>query len=231
MDLRIKAIEQETHDTVTLRLVNNDENKRSFDYHPGQYLTFRFDDLAPKPLVRSYTMSSSPSEEDDLALTVKDVGLVSKYLVRQTQVGDILRARGPIGKFGFDPETDHPHLVMIAAGSGVTPFISIMRQNLGQLRCSLLVVYRSQKDVICAKELDLFSKTPGMSVMRAFTREQVPGHEHGRYRKELLVKLVGSNFAGATFMTCGPESMMQQVKVDLLSSEVEPSHIKMESFA
>ena len=60
MNLKVVDVVHETHDTDTFYLVNEDEGERAFDYIAGQYLTFRFDGVQDKPLVRSYTMSSSP---------------------------------------------------------------------------------------------------------------------------------------------------------------------------
>jgi hypothetical protein len=68
------------------------------------------------------------------------------------------RARGPIGRFVYDPEKDQKHLVMVAAGSGVTPFISIMRElcqsDAHAPTMDLIVSFRTVEDIICAKELD-----------------------------------------------------------------------------
>jgi len=84
MNLLVKRIIQETHDTRTLILVDEKSGSREFDYIPGQYLTFRFDHISEKPVVRSYTMSSAPVEGDFSAVTVKEVedGFVSRYLCR-----------------------------------------------------------------------------------------------------------------------------------------------------
>ena len=61
-------------------------------------------------------MSSSPIEKENIAVTVKEVenGFVSSYLCKDVKEQQILRARGPIGKFCYDPKQDNPHLVMVA---------------------------------------------------------------------------------------------------------------------
>src|SRR4051794_38726778 len=73
MNLRVDRIVDETWDTRTFYLVDADEGGRAFDYTAGQYLTFRFDEVAEKPIVRSYTMSSSPNQDGFSAFTVKRV--------------------------------------------------------------------------------------------------------------------------------------------------------------
>ena len=70
MNLRVDRVVHDTHDTDTFILVDADEGGRAFDYIAGQYLTFRFDDIEAKPIVRSYTMSSSPNQPGFAAFTV-----------------------------------------------------------------------------------------------------------------------------------------------------------------
>src|SRR4051812_11512541 len=105
MNMRVDKIIDDTHDTKTFILVDADEGGRPFDYIAGQYLTFRFDQIADKPIVRSYTMSSSPNQQGYSSFTVKRVesGVISNWLCNHIKVGDVLRGRGPIGRFCFDP--------------------------------------------------------------------------------------------------------------------------------
>lgn len=241
MNLRVARIDEETHDTATLILVDADQGGRQFDYWAGQYLTFRFDELADKPVVRSYTMSSSPREQDFCAFTVKEVenGWISKHLVRNIRVGHILRARGPIGRFCFEPDGDLPHLVMIAAGSGVTPFVSIMREYADRLRkedsperMTLLVSFKSDQDLICWDTLQEVSKFPSVRVVVTLTRQDATdrGFWQGRITGQQIDDLLQGSFDGATYMTCGPTSMMNQVKEHLIGRGVKGNHIKTEAF-
>ena len=73
LNLKVTDVIDETHDTKTFIMVDGDEGGRPWDYWAGQYLTFRFDTVAEKPVVRSYTMSSSPNQGDFCAFTVKRV--------------------------------------------------------------------------------------------------------------------------------------------------------------
>lgn len=242
MNLRVERVLKETHDTKTFVLVDADEGGRPFDYYAGQYLTFRFDHIGEKPLVRSYTMSSSPCELGYSAFTVKQVegGIVSNWLCEKVVEGDVLRARGPIGKFGYDPTEDLPHLFMVGAGSGVTPFVSLLREygrRLGSAQCpekmTLLVSYRSTDDLICWPALTELSQIPGIRVITTLSRENLPekGFWHGRIDRVLLERAVGPVHQGTTYMTCGPDAMMHMVKEVLLARGVPDKHVKMESFA
>jgi ferredoxin-NADP reductase len=244
MNLRIERIIQETPDTRTLILVDDDEGGRCFDYNAGQYLTFRFDTLAPKPLVRSYTLSSSPLEQDHIAVTVKETaeGFISKYLTRKLQEGEVLRARGPMGKFCYHSEHDGSHLVMIAAGSGVTPFISIMReyaQRLGQLSCpaamTLIVGFRHVEDIICHALLEEWRKIAGIRIFVSLSQESGESkswdYHHGRIDKAYLAKLLSGDLSDCSFMTCGPEGLMKTSMEFLRGRGVGDERVHTESFA
>lgn len=241
MSLRVTQVVVETPDTHTFHLVDAEEDGCPFDYFAGQYLTFRFDDLAAKPIVRSYTMSSSPRQEGFAAFTVKRVekGLVSNWLCDHVKVGSILKARGPIGKFCYDPSIDAEHLVMVAGGSGVTPFVSIMREfcdRLGQegspRKMSLLVSYRSVVDIICKKELDMIASHAGNRVLVTLSREERPdlGYAYGRITEPLLQDVFGSESVRITMMTCGPTAIMDQAVAFGQKIGLTPAQIKTESF-
>lgn len=241
MNLRVDRIVEDTWDTKTFILVDADEGGRPFDYVAGQYLTFRFDDVAEKPIVRSYTMSSSPCQEGFSAFTVKRVegGKISNWLCDEVKVGSVLRARGPIGKFVFDPKIDKKHLIMVAGGSGVTPFISIVREHQAHLgktgspeRMTLLVSYRSKQDLICWPEIEAARQVEGVKVHVTLSREaaEAEGFWHGRITDEQLVKAIGGDYQAATFMTCGPQAIMDHAAAHWRQAGVPEEHIKMESF-
>lgn len=242
MNLQIVKISTETHDTKTLYLVDQEMGGRAFDYRAGQYLTFRFDALAAKPLVRSYTIASSPCEADYITITVKvlDKGIVSNFLCHGLKAGDILRARGPIGRFCYFPEKDQKHLAMVAAGSGVTPFVSIMREYYQRLGASdapqkmtLLVSYRSTEDLISWPELTTMQKHPGIRIITTLSREKSEdkGFLFGRINNQMLTEVFNKDdLAHTTFMTCGPQEMMDSTCQFLNDHKVPSDQIKVESY-
>ena len=241
MNLRVAEVIHETWDTDTFILVDADEGGRPFDYIAGQYLTFRFDDIEAKPIVRSYTMSSSPLQGDYSAFTVKRVegGKVSNWLLDSVKQGQVLRARGPIGKFVYDPTKDKEHLVMVAGGSGVTPFVSIMREyaaRLGQAgaprKMTLLVSYRSKSDLICWSDLHQIRQRADAAVHTTLSREDraAEGFWHGRICDTMIERAVGGDYRNATFMTCGPQAIMDLAVEHLRRNKVPEDAIKTESF-
>lgn len=241
MKLRIKEIIHENHDTRTLHFVDHEEGGRCFDYIPGQYLTFRFDDLTNKPIARSYTMSSSPCEEDYVSVTIKEIskGVASEFLCRRSKVGDVLRAKGPIGKFCYFSEQDQPHLVMVAAGSGVTPFTSMLREYAPHLgkngaphKMTLLVSYRSREDLINWDALQSVAKLPNIRIVTTLSRENATdqGFLFGRITETMLERVLGEDLENSTFMTCGPKEMMELTKHFLRKHHVPMDRIKIESY-
>ncbi len=259
MGLRIDKIRDETPDTKTFIFVDPDTGGRAFDYRPGQYLTFRYDSIAAKPIVRSYTMSSAPVDGDFAAVTVKRVegGVVSNWMCDALKVGDVLRARGPIGKFVYEPQHDESKLVFVAAGSGVTPFLSIMKEysehsinrataddqsSKKPAELVLLVSFRTPADIICAADLEDLARRPGVRVQ--ITLSRVPDNDpaalqhpafgqiwKGRITSDQMAAVCKDDFSATTFFTCGPEDLMQSVAAFLREQGVAEKNIKLESFA
>jgi ring-1,2-phenylacetyl-CoA epoxidase subunit PaaE len=131
------------------------------------------------------------------------------------------------------------HLVMVAAGSGVTPFISIMREHahkLGQKgspkKMTLLVSYRSRQDLILASDLASLKKTPGCSVFITLSRDPGAPNEfwHGRITGDMITRAIGGDFNDSTFMSCGPTAIMDLTCQVARESGVPESQIKKESF-
>jgi ferredoxin-NADP reductase len=125
MNLLLAQTEQQTHDTKTLRFQVPKE--RRFRAKPGQFLTFQWI-IDGQRVPRSYTISSSPINGTYVEITPKRMenGCVSVFLNDRAKPGLRVETNGPYGQFYFD-ETLHKSIVLIAAGSGITPMISILR--------------------------------------------------------------------------------------------------------
>lgn len=241
MNLKVVKVIEETWDTKTFVMVDAEEGNRPWDYWAGQYLTFRFDNIGEKPIVRSYTMSSSPNQGETCAFTVKRVeqGLISNWLCDNVQVGTVLRARGPIGRFIYEPEKDREHLVMVAAGSGVTPFVSIMREYAATLgmpgapkKMTLVVSFRSRKDLLCWTDLQEILRHDGVRLVTTLSRDPDAPNEflHGRLDEPMLTSIMEGKYEQTTFMSCGPQAIMDLARDHALKNGVPAEQIKTESF-
>lgn len=114
----------EAHDLRTFRF----NVQPPFVYAPGQFITL-MPEIDGTKVRRNYTMSSSPSRPLQIAITVKKAadGFVSRWLHDCLRIGDQLAARGPNGRFQLGAAGENDKLLLLSAGSGVTPMISMLR--------------------------------------------------------------------------------------------------------
>lgn len=240
MPLQVSRIIEECEDTRTLYFREEDQSARSFDFVAGQYISMRFDGLASKPLVRSYTIASCPMDAE-LAVTVKRVpnGIVSNYLCSEAKVGDVFKARGAMGRFCYDSDVDNPDLVLIGGGSGVTPFLAMVRDYLKPAPWStrpksiiFMFSYRDRQQIIGADVIEDAKNNSNISALNVLTRDNHPerGFLSGRISDSMLDTAVGHRYEGKTYMLCGPNSFMDSITRKLLNRGVADGAIKTESF-
>ena len=232
MRLRLVQTEQQTHDTKTLRFQILDE--RSLSAKPGQFLTFQWT-VEGKRVLRSYTISSSPSHDQYVEITPKrmESGCVSVFLNEQAKPGLTVDASGPYGRFYFD-ETQHRSIVLIAAGSGITPMISMLRyvddlKLTTQVR--LLYCVRTATDIIFQNELArLAASLPNFKYEVYLSRPDPTWNgQSGRLSGEFISQhLIGLDTP--TFFLCGPEGFMENARQILARLGVSQDRILQESF-
>lgn len=227
--LTLLEIRRETGDTTTLRflLPENTLNAR-----PGQFLTFDWT-VNGKTLPRSYSLSSSPLRTNDVEITVKEQGVVSTFLNREALQGMTVKAHGPFGRFYFDEKRDHS-LVMFAAGSGITPMMSMLRHIEGvasDTEVTLFYAFRTERDVIFREELQRLQKQlPRFRWLGVASR---PGSQwrgpRGHLNRALIAEHLGQA-DGQTFFVCGPPGFMRSMEEILISLKVPADKILKERF-
>jgi ferredoxin-NADP reductase len=205
MRLRVAAIVQETPSAKTFRFERVDAAPPPF--RAGQYVNL-FVDVDGVLTSRPYSISSTPGSPT-LDLTIRDNpgGFVAPYLLHEVRVGDEFESTGPAGHFYHEPLIDGNDLVFLAGGSGVTPFVSMIRQG-GIGRIHLLYGSRTRDDVIFDDKLaELRGQLPH------FTYALVISEPPPRYRgltgfldANLIRSQVG-DVADKTFYICGPGVM------------------------
>ncbi|WP_406630623.1 2Fe-2S iron-sulfur cluster-binding protein [Amycolatopsis sp. WGS_07] len=205
--VRVAEIRRETPRTVTVAL----EDGAAFDFRPGQFFTL-IADLGGRSVRRAYSASSVPGTKR-LEVTVKRVegGRFSSYVHERLRVGDRLSVRGPSGSFHPDPRAD---LVLIAAGSGITPMMSVLRTRLsrpGRSRISLLYASRSSEETIFAAQLARLQRRHPRR-LRVTHVQSRPDEgwtgERGRIDADLLRRWLGDASPSAEYCACGPEPVM-----------------------
>ena len=127
----LEAVVQETPKDRTLVFRVPREAETLFGFQPGQHVTFHGHD-GGRPVARSYSLSSAPSQVGTFDVTVRNAGAYGGYLYA-LPLGSVLEAQAPRGGFVLDP-TPGRRLLLCAGGSGVTPYRSYLRAllNLGR---------------------------------------------------------------------------------------------------
>jgi ferredoxin-NADP reductase len=188
-----------------------------------------------KPVKRSYTICSSPTQRNFVEITSKRVehGYVSKFLNDLAAVGLTVKARGPYGRFHFD-ESKHDRIVLIAGGSGITPMVAMLRyidDLCLNIKVRLIYCVRTERDVIFENEIAAIQKR--VAGFRQVIVLSQPGSEwkgwKGRLRREILEREVEKP-RESTFFLCGPPAFMELGRSLLKEIGVEPSRVLQESF-
>jgi len=225
---------EETADTATFEFRHLDS--RPFEYQAGQFITFEVD-IADELLHRAYSISSSPAQPQTVSITVKrvDQGRVSNFLLDNLQPGHALKALPPAGEFTLQQCRATPKLVLMAAGSGITPCLSIARWLLDtEQQVSIQFIYsaRSEADVIMAAELDRLAVAhDNFQLQRLLDQCEGPrdGDYQGPLNAELFAQLV-PELAGRTLFSCGPEGYMTALRELAQGREFDMNFFHQESF-
>ena len=240
MRLRVIEIVRETPTAKTFRLERTDGELPPF--RPGQYINV-FVDVDGVLTSRPYSIASPPllpaeKERAALELTVRDKpgGFVAPYLLYEVQVGDELETTGPAGGFYHEPLIDGDDLVFLAGGSGITPFRSIILDNIRHNRgivIHLLYGSRVPDDVIYGDELAELANDRASLCYTLVISEPPPGYEGDGRTGFLDAKLIRDEVGsveGKTFYICGPNVMYDFILAELEELGVPPHKIRRELY-
>ena len=238
--LAVKNIIRETADCVSIEFDVPDHLKDQFQYKQGQNINIKTT-LHGEEVRRTYSLCTSP-QENQLKVAVKKVegGLFSTYANDQLKRGDVLEVMTPLGKFNTALHPDNKkNYVSFAAGSGITPIISIIKATLAaEPNSSFTLVYgnRSRSSIIFFEELEGLKNKymQRFNLIHLLSREKTDAAVNfGRITKEkcshLFEKLVDLKNADEFFL-CGPEAMIFEVKEFLESHQVDEKKIHFELF-
>ena len=234
---RIAEITRESSTVRSLRLLPTD-GAGTIASRAGQHLPIRVTlQGAIAPLVRTYTLSSAPSD-DAYRISVKREGLVSRYLHTLT-VGDIIEARAPAGAFTIDADERRP-AVLIAAGIGITPILAMLRHLVHEgvrtrrMRpTTLFYAARSKADRAFEAEVAALhaASINAFRIVRALS--DVTGANSQEYEaRRVDIDLLRANLAfdDCDFYLCGPGGFMQAIHDGLRELDVPDERIHAEAF-
>jgi len=238
--LSVKEIKQETKKAVSILFEIPEDIKQEFCFIPGQYITIK-KDLAGKEIRRAYSICSS-KDSNSLRIGVKavDNGTFSVFATTNLKVGDVLEVSPPEGRFILNPTEDNEkQYLAFAAGSGITPVLSMLRSVLeAEPKSKFVLVYgnKSPNDVMFKNDIDhLKEKHPEQFfVYYTYSKSNEENTLFGRIdisKVNYIIKNIHKELEFDEFFLCGPESMIDTVKTHLLEKGYSNSEIHFELFS
>jgi ferredoxin-NADP reductase/predicted pyridoxine 5'-phosphate oxidase superfamily flavin-nucleotide-binding protein len=251
--LQADALRDQWRPLRVTRINEESDGIRSFYFEPadgaglsafkaGQHLPLRLAVAGQaKPLIRTYSLSSAPSD-DFFRISVKREGRGSAHLHDQVKVGDVLEARAPQGGFFVDPQEPRP-LVLLGAGIGVTPMLSMLREVIyegkrvrGGRPTWFVQSARRLVDLAFREELDTLIARAGaqLTAVRVLSQPENEAragedfHFAGRIDLNLLKALLP--FDDFDFYVCGPTSFTQALYDSLRAMHIRDERIHAETF-
>lgn len=239
-NLRIRSLRRETADSVSLAFAVPDALCGAYRYTPGQYLTLRAI-IDGEEVRRSYSICSG-LDDHELRVAIKRVagGVFSNWANDALNAGDVLDVMTPDGRFGVPIEPGASRtLVGFAAGSGITPILSILKSILFREPASRFFLFfgnRSTDSIMFRGELeDLKDRyLSRLSVFHVLSRElqDVPllnGHLDAEKVRLLLRSMVPAVAVDQAFV-CGPQPMIAGLEKALADAGLERERIHVERF-
>jgi ring-1,2-phenylacetyl-CoA epoxidase subunit PaaE len=226
--------------TDAVELLFRDEQNQIQNFWPGQFITLLLN-IGGREMRRSYSICSVPEDLPRIAVCVKKVegGLASNFLNAQLRKGDSLEVLEPYGNFSLNYKSaDLSDLVLIGAGSGITPLISMLKSALSHAQNRICLIYgsRSEADILFHHEIELLQALhPGRLRVEYFLSREVHGkYNAGRISTVGVMQAIKAwpeiKSEEANYYLCGPKAMMDEVESGLKSHRTDSNRIHRESF-
>ncbi|WP_232286625.1 hybrid-cluster NAD(P)-dependent oxidoreductase [Moritella sp. PE36] len=235
--------ELETHDSMSFTFAAADQAQ--FDFKPGQFVTLAVN-IDGKTHYRAYSISSVPQQKQ-LRLTIKRVpdGLVSNWLADNLTIGDSLSALNIAGQFNSSDCKHKPKLLLISAGCGITPVMSIAKTLLAHnsdadiefLHCARdkdNVIFHDEMQTLLAQHKNfnvqlLLENSDGFASFSANTDNPSLSHQTGMVSSEVIQQLY-PDLKQRTIFLCGPVGFMKAVENIAQESDFDMANFFQESF-
>lgn len=239
--LRILDIQAETADSKVIRLAIPEDLKEKFNFRSGQNITLRFV-YEGKEERRSYSINTAPYEQK-LEIGVRKLpgGLFSDIFLPRLKAGDFLEVMPPTGSFTImDKLVTSNSYVFIAAGSGITPIISMIKEllyNNDDAQVTLVYGNRDQASIMFLEQLqdlkDIYLDRFQLIYMlsrESLEHDLFSGRITAERAREIIQRLV-MDFRQSAYFLCGPEAMVLEIR-DMLTGELDipATHIHFELF-
>ena len=236
--LKVKQIERLTPNAVAISLEVPSELKDDFQFIAGQYITIRHS-LDGEEVRRAYSISSA-TDKESITIGVKKVegGKFSVFANTGLKEGDSLEIMPPEGRFIYEPTGKTDHVVAFAAGSGITPIMSIIQSVLdANENNTMVLVYGNQnkeETMFYERIGELVNKyTDRFFVQNIYSRAHEDNSLFGRIEASTVNYILKNKFKDREFSAyylCGPEPMIDLVKETLENNNVASETIYTELF-
>lgn len=239
-ELRIADIRRETRDTVSLAFEVPESLSEHYRYQAGQHLALRTW-IDGEEVMRTYSICTGVQDSElRVAIKRQPHGRFSSFANEALDVGQTLEVMEPMGHFSVSPDAERPrHHLAFAAGSGITPVISILRTVLAaepRSRFTLVygnrnagaMIFREQLEDLKNEYMDRFN------MLNVMSREQTDidlfhGHIGAEKCDALLEHWIGADDIDECYI-CGPEPMIHAVRGSLEAHGIAPERIHFELF-
>ncbi len=240
--LEVANVHRDTADAISIYF--HQPKLERIQYKPGQYLTLKVE-IDQRFYYRSYSMFTTQRLDEQLAIMVKRVpkGVVSSYLHEHVKVGMRLEVIEPAGSFFLvNTVKDIRTIVLIGAGSGITPLMAMLRSTLFDApRSKVLFIYanRNEASIIFRSELeklsDIFSHR--FKLLHILSQAE-PGlsldHKKGRITSDNIMSYLAELGFDKTnphkIFLCAPEELMDFAQKALIQAEIKEQHIFREAY-
>lgn len=239
--LRVLHVERETEDAVALTLEPSEADKGLFAFEPGQHLTLRTE-IGGEDIRRNYSLFVAPAD-GTLRVAIKRIsgGVFSAWAMTELKAGDIIESMGPRGNFTFSfDRAESRNYVAFAAGSGITPILSLLKTGLGvepKSEFTLLYGNRTSASIMFLEQIAaLKDRYLGRLQVYHFLDGEADDVDlfNGRLDQArvetVLETLVDPAQVDAAFI-CGPGPMMDAAEAALKRAGVDPEVIMVERFS
>lgn len=225
--LEVTAVIDETAEARSIVFAIPEPDHALFDYRPGQFLTLRVPSSLTGSVARSYSISSTPGDRGSIKVTVKRTpdGYASNWICDNVRVGMRLDSLPPSGQ--FTPATLDADLLLCAAGSGITPIVSILAAALQEGSGHIVLYYanRDERSVIFAEQLRSLGAEHRDRLIVLHWLETLHGLPDPVSVRELLTP-----YAAFDSFLCGPGPFMKAVTGALREAGVPGERIHLEVF-
>ncbi|WP_224485284.1 ferredoxin--NADP reductase [Robertkochia aurantiaca] len=237
--LEIGVVENITPNSVSLTFKIPEDKKEAFRFKPGQYITLKTN-INGAEVRRSYSICSA-ADDPGITVGVKKVadGTFSVYANEELSAGSEIEVHPPEGRFTFDAANDPGNTVVaFAAGSGITPVMSIMKAVLKDTDRDFILVYgnKTLEETMFYKDIMSLKERYGnrLEIQFLYSRTQENDAIFGRIERSTVNYILKNKLdsAGdAVFYLCGPEGMINNVSETLKEKGVASDRIKFELFS